>query len=214
MSSLLDLGAVRDLDDLVADLKRRIAARNFAEPRVFEKAAEQILVDFPLNRALVLPAGTVIQGDLQIDYDGLAEHNIGTIAALGDLLVRGRILNEDSDGGPFFFVDGSVSSTDVVKGGASFTILGSLRSSGLVFCDYNHGQLLVAGDIDTPALIINDQEVEVGGRITGRVISEETGDMRAQLVAEVFADPDDPEDDWPDIHLVRERLAAGLPVLA
>jgi len=128
--------------------------------------------------------------------------------------VRGRILNADSDGGPFLFVDGNVATSDVVKGGASFTILGSLKSAGLVFCDYNHGQLLVAGDIDTPALIVNDQEVEVGGRITGRVISEDTGDMRAQLVPEVFSDPDDPDDDWPDILLVRERLAAGLPILA
>ncbi len=37
--------------------------------------------------------------------------------------------------------------------------------------------------------------------------------MRTLLVPDVFEDPDDPEDEWPEGDLIRERLLAGLPVL-
>jgi hypothetical protein len=213
MASLLDLGSLVDLDVLSAELAHRIEARGFAEPRAFLRFAEQILVDHPVARALTLPAGTRIQGDLAIEYDDLLEHRVATVAALGDLVVDGRILNDNSDGGPFFIVDGNLSARQIVKGGAQFLVLGSVRSSDLVFCDYNHGRFLVAGGIDTPVLIMNDQKLEAAGPISGKIIDDEEGNMREHLVPEVFADPDDAEDEWPDGALVRERLAAGLPIL-
>ena len=212
MPSLIELGTLTDLDVLATEMRRRIEARGFAEPKAFLKMTEQILVDHPSVRALVLPAGTVIDGDLHLDYDGL-DSRIGTIAALGDLEVKGRIVNADSDGGPFFLADGNVVARQIVMGGASFVVLGSVKSAGVVFCDYNHGTFLVGGDVAAPALITNDQMVEVAGAITGLVIGDDEGNMRDLLVAEVFEDPDDPDDQWPDGDLMRERLATGLPVL-
>ena len=45
------------------------------------------------------------------------------------------------------------------------------------------------------------------------MVSNELGNMREALVADVFADPDDPDDEWPDGALVRARLEAELPLL-
>ncbi len=69
MPSLIERGTLVPLDVLAADLKSRIEARGFAEPKAFLKMAEQILVNHPSAQALVLPAGTVIDGDLLLDYD-------------------------------------------------------------------------------------------------------------------------------------------------
>ncbi len=141
------------------------------------------------------------------------DSRIGTIAALGDLEVKGRIVNEDSEGGPYFFADGSVAARQIVLGGASFVVLGSVESAGVVFCDYNHGPVLIGGDLVAPAVITNDLGVDVAGSISGPVIGDDEGNMRDLLVPDVFEDPDDPDDQWPIGEIIRERLAAGLPVL-
>lgn len=213
MPSLIDLGTLTDLAELSTELQRRIEARGFLSPRAFLSVAEQILVDHPASRALVLPDGTIIDGDLDLDYAGLLEHGIATVAVLGDLDVRGRIVNEDGDGGPFFIVDGNVSTREILKGGCSFAIFGSVRSDGVIFCDYNHGRFLTGGDIMAPVIVTNNQIIEAGGRIDGLLIGDEQGNMRELLVPDVFEDPDDLEDEWPDGDLIRERLAAGLPIL-
>lgn len=213
MTSLISLGTVKSLDVLSADFKRRVQARRFAEPRVFEKMADQVLIDHPILRALVLPAGTTIDGDVRLDEAELHDQRIGAVAVEGDLVIRGRLLNEDSEGGPFLLVDGALQARQIVLGGASVMILGSVDSEGIVFCDYNHGLVLVGGDVKAPAVITNDHMIEVAGSIKGLVIGDDEGNMRDMLVGDVFEDPDDPDDQWPLGDVIRERLAAGLPVL-
>ena len=213
MASLLELGTPTDLMEISQELKRRVTARGLGPPRDFEAWAERITVDHPADRALVIPGGTRIDGDLQLDYDGLLEHRIGTVAVLGNLTVSGKIINADSDGGPFFYVDGDVTAAGIEKGGGSFIVLGSVRSSGVVLCDYDHGTLLVGGDLSAPAVIINDQEVYVGGQMMGTIVNSDDGNMRDVLVEDVFDDPEDPDCDTPEGDLLRERLAEGLPLL-
>lgn len=213
MHPLIPLGTLTPLDVLCADLKARIEARGLGPPRSFMRWAEQILVDHPEGKALVLPGPTALPGDLEIDYDSLAEHGVTTVAVLGDLTVNGRMINADSDGGPFLFVDGNLKAAQIEKGGANFIILGALTCRGVLFCDYNHGALLTGGDIEAEAIIACDQDVYAGGEIKGPVISDDLGNMREMLVPEVFEDPEDPEDEFADGALIRERLAAGLPVL-
>lgn len=213
MQHLLSLGQVVALDELSRELKRRISAHGLGPPRSFEKWAEQILVDHPDFKALVVNGSQSIPGNLEIDNEELFAAGIATIAILGDLTVTGRLINADSDNGPFLFVDGDLSAAQIEKGGASFVVLGSVRSPGLVFCDYNLGAFLVGGNLEARAIVSCDQEIHVGGTTSGLIISEELGNMRANLVPEVFADPDDPDDEFADASLVRERLEAGLPVL-
>lgn len=213
MHPLFPIGTLTGLDVLSADLKARIEARGLGPPRSFTRWAEQILVDQPEGKALVLAATTALPGDLELDYEGLAEHGVTTVAVLGDLTVHGRLVNTDTDGGPFLFVDGNLAARQIEKGGANFVVFGSISCSGIVFCDYGHGVLLAAGDIDAEAVIACDQEVHAGGEIKGLVISDELGNMREALVPEVFEDPNDPDDEFADGMLIRARLAAGLPVL-
>ena len=213
MASLLELGTPMDLMDLSAELKKEVAARGLGPPREFDHWAERITIDHPMVKALVLPHGSRIDGDLQLDYDGLLEQRIGTVAVLGDLEVTGRILNQNSDGGAFFYVTGNISAQGVEKGGGSFIVLGSMTSSRPVLCDDNHGLLLIAGDLSAPLIIINGQDVYVGGQTSGRVVNSEDGNMRDLLVDDVFEDPEDPDCDTPDGDLIRERLADGLPIL-
>lgn len=213
MNPLVALGQLMPLDELSRELTHRIEARGLGPPRSFVRLAEQILVDHPESKGLVLSASTALPGDVEIDYEGLLAAGITAIAVLGDFTVQGRLVNAGEDGGPFLFVDGNLSAGQIEKGGASFVVLGNVESRGVIFCDYNPGVFLAGGDISASALITCDQEVYAGGEISGAVISDELGNMREMLVAEVFEDPGDPEDEFVDGALMRARLAAGLPVL-
>lgn len=213
MQQLIELGTLRDLQSVANDMMERIARRGLGAEDRLTRICGNILVDHPVKRALVLPGGTRVAGDLVLDEETFAAANIGTIAVMGDLTVGGRILNDDADSGLFLLVDGDVTAKGVAKGGSGIMILGSLRCSGIVFCDSGYGALGTGADIEAEAVIANDQEVYAGGSVAGVVVSDELGNMREKLVPEVFEEPDDPQDEWPDGDLVRERLSAGLPVL-
>lgn len=213
MNPLLALGQLMPLDELARELTHRIEARGLGPPRSFVRLAEQILVDHPESKGLVLSGSTAVPGDVEIDYDALLEAGVTAIAVLGDFTVQGRLMNTGSDGGPFLFVDGDLTAGQIEKGGANFVVLGSVTSRGIIFCDYNSSVFLVGGDISAAALITCDQDVYAGGEIKGPVVSDELGNMREMLVPDVFEDPDDPEDEFVDGALVRARLEAGLPLL-
>lgn len=213
MHPLLALGQLCALDDLSRDLSERIAAQGLGPPRSFQRFAEQILVDHPESKGLVLPATTALPGDLDLDYEALLEAGVTAIAVLGNLTVQGRLSNGSDDGGPFLFVDGDLTAGEIDKGGANVIVLGNVSCRGVIFCDYNPGVLLAGGDIASAALITCDQEVYAGGEIRGPVVSDELGNMREMLVPDVFEDPSDPEDEFVDGTLLRERLKAGLPIL-
>jgi hypothetical protein len=214
MRSLLELGRLESLETAVAEFETCITARKFFEPEVYAAWGRRILVDHPTKQALILPAGTIIDTDLILDFteDDADGAVIGTILALGDLEVRGRLINESTESGAFLLVGGDFKAAQLIKGAASVIVLGALVSD-TVFCDYCGGALVTGGDITTPLLISNDHDVTVGGTLHGLLISSEQGNMRDVLVAEVFADPEDPDDEWPDGALICERMDAGLPLL-
>jgi hypothetical protein len=213
MHPFVNLGTFTDLAELAQELKRRMVDRGLDATRAFPSFADQILTDHPDHRALVLPAGTVIEGDVRLDFEGLNEHRVTTVAVLGDLEVRGRLINADGDSGPFLFVDGDLRAREIEKGGASFVVLGSVLSDGLVFCDRDNGVFLVGGDLAARAIISCDQDIIVSGAVRGTVVSTELGNMRDALVPEVFIDPGDPQDEFADGRLIRQRIAAGQRVL-
>ncbi len=215
MASLIELGQIVSLAEAAAAFERCVAAREFFDPEPLRIWADRIRVDEPGGTALMLPAGTVIPGDLELDYgnDDIEAHRIGSIVALGDLTVDGRLLNLDADGGPFLLVGGTLKTKEILKGGAAVVVLGGLSAEGTIFCDYCHGSMQVCGDVSAPLLLLNDHEIAVTGAIHGRTVSNETCELRDVLVPEVFFDPDDDEDEWPEGGLIAERLLAGLPVI-
>lgn len=215
MRSLLELGRLESLETAASTFADSIRARQFFEPEAFNAWCRRILVDHPAKQALILPPDTVLEGDLYLDgeADDPATNSIGTILALGNLTITGRIFNESTENGDFLLVGGDLDTFELIKGAASIVVLGSLTSTTTVFCDYCAGALVTGGDVNTPLLISNDHDLSIGGNLNGQLISSELGNMREVLVPDVFADPDDQGDEWPDGALIRERLAAGLPLL-
>lgn len=215
MSISAGLGTISGLDEIAAELKARIEAAGALEHAEFLAWCDQLLVDHPDKRALVLPSGTTISGDLILDSDALPTEGgpFSAIVSWGDLAIGGRLINEDEESGPFLIVGGALACGDILKAAAPVIVLGDLECRGTLLCDGDNGALLVGGAIRCRALIDNDHEVYAGRGITGVVASEEFGNLRDLLVPDVFEAPDDLEDEWPDGALLRERLLSGAPVL-
>lgn len=214
MNRIEDLGTPADLEATAAEFQRLIEAAGLAEPH-FRDWTLQILVDHPEKRALVLKAGTVIPGDLLLDTDAepFLSGDYSCVVALGDLTVQGQILNADSEDAPFLLVGGSLYADELIKAAAGIVVLGSLNIKGLTLCDGDNGALLVGGALISDAVIDCDHEILVLGDVQAAVASDDLGNMRELLVADVFEDPDDPSNEWPEGDLIRSRLVAGLPVL-
>ena len=223
MRSLLELGHLESLESAAQSFASCIEARKFFEPEAFAMWCRRILVDHPSKQALILPPGTVVEGDLFLDGDaGLsldgepddpALASVATILALGSLTIHGSVINVSTDNGDFLLVGGDLHTHAVIKGAASIVVLGTLTSQSAIFCDYCAGALVTGGDVTAPLVISNDHDLTIGGTLNGLLISSELGNMRASLVADVFADPNDPDDEWPDGALVRAQIDAGLPLL-
>lgn len=79
----------------------------------------------------------------------------------GDLHIAGALVNASADSGPMLLVAGSLSARQVSCGGAHVEIGGDLRVEEVVYGHYNHGQLIVGGQLFAQALINDDHFVDV-----------------------------------------------------
>jgi hypothetical protein len=215
MTLTLNDASLLGLDEAEARFRVAIEMAGIPEPALFLHWCEQILVDHPERKALVLPPATLQRGDLQLDWSAgvFAENNISAILASGDLTIEGRLINLDPEEAPFLLVAGRLSAHEIVKAAAPILVLQSITADRLVFCDSDNGALLVGGDLLTGTLIDCDHEIYVAGDVRAQIISDDMGNMRTHLVSEVFEDPQDPTDEWPDSDLLRARILAGEPIL-
>ena len=215
MPDLLQIGRLIGLDEAASIFRTAITAADVPEQQLFLQWCEQILVDHPERSALVLPPGASIEGDLLLDYaePPFAAGGVGTILALGDLAIAGRLVDTNSEGGPFLLAIGTLRAGDIIKAATAIVVLGSVSTRGLILCDGDNGALITGADLEAQALIDCDHEIYVAGDVRAQVISDDMGNMRALLVPEVFEDPEDQTDEWPDSDLLRDRLLDGLPVL-
>ena len=215
MTRLQDLGTLADLPQVAADFRQKIEAADLTGCTPFLDWTQQILVDHPERRALVLPPGTLIEGDLILDGDAepFANGGVACLVAEGDFKVTGRILNADSESGPSLLVAGGLEAGELVKAASGIVVLGSLNVERLIVCDGDNGALIVGGRVTAGGLIDCDHEIIVIGDVSATVASDDLGNMRALLVPEVFEEPDDPSDEWPEGDLIRDRILQGLPVL-
>jgi hypothetical protein len=106
-----------------------------------------------------------------------------------------------------------VQAGDLIKAASGIVVVGSVAVSGLILCDGDNGALLVGGNLSARALIDCDHEILVVGDVNAMVASDDLGNMRSLLVPDVFEDPDDSTNEWPEGDLIRDRLLAGQPVL-
>ncbi len=214
MKRLEDFGRPVALDEVARLFAERVAAADLEGCGPFRDWVEQILIDHPEKKALVLDPGALIEDDLILETDAEPfTEGFSCIVALGDLIVTGRIFNSDVESGPSLLIGGSLKAGDIIKAASPVVVLGSVTVDRLVVCDGDNGVFLVGGNLSGEALIDCDHEILVVGDVTAKVASDDLGNMRELLVAEVFEDPDDPSNEWPEGDLIRERLLAGLPVL-
>jgi len=182
-------------------------------PEMFARRVRDSLAGCPDSPVLVLPPGAHLAGDLELDWesDWVRGHGIAGVVCEGDLTVDGDVLNRGSDSGPLLFVGGRLRVGNLLAGGSCVILLGGVDASGLVIGFYNHGSLLVGGDLQAQALIWPGHHGYVRGRTHALKLSD-LDDPRALLVPEVFEDPDE---DWPtpNADWLWARQRAGLPVL-
>ncbi len=82
----------------------------------------------------------------------------------GNMNVHRMIANEDTDGATGLIVLGDLSAPYMLVGGQEIYITGHLHTEHLLWGDYNHGELIVRGDLSGGLLLQTDQyAVEVRG---------------------------------------------------
>ncbi len=163
------------------------------------------------GNALVLPAGTKLEGDLILEsFAPWAEINkIAAIVCRGKLEIVGDILNRTLEQGPMLFVDGSLTVNSLHKAGSTVIVLGDLQASELVIAEYNDGVLRVAGDLQAEALLALDHDYYVAGETKARDLNSDECSMRDHLCENVFVDD---YEDIPDPGLLLRCYKAGLPI--
>lgn len=214
-----DLGRLSPSREVAPRLCELIAAavphdpESSSYPEMFAGDVRHSLEGSPENPVLVLPPGTHLSGDLELDWGiGWIERNgIAGVACEGDLTLDGDVLNRNSDTGPLLFVGGKLRVRNLIAGGSRVIVLGDVEASGLVVGFYNHGSIQVRGDLRAQAFIMEDH----GGYVHGTTHAPSIGDLdnaRDILVPEVF---EDPYEDWPspNVDWLWARQRAGLPVL-
>lgn len=90
-----------------------------------------------------------------LDLDGQDLQNIYTIIVTGNMTAT-QIYNEETDGSCGLVVLGDLSAQNIVVGGQEIFVAGNLKVDELYWGDYNHGELVVKGEIDIKAFIATD----------------------------------------------------------
>ena len=213
MNDLLSLGKIVPLDEVVRLFSSTITSAGLEGCGPFPEWLEQILVHHPEKSALMLESGARIEGDLDLEVD-LAPFadGISCVVVPGDLTVTGFIYNANLEDGPSLIIGGNLRAGEMVMAASIVMVVGSCTVERLVLCDGDNGVFLVGGQLIAQGLIDCDHEILIVGDVKATVASDDLGNMRALLVAEVFEDPDDPANEWPEGDLIRDRLLAGLPV--
>jgi len=179
---------------------------------------ELILGDaYDRRGVLMLSDGAVIEGDLLLDHDTAVHDGVpfrGVIAQ-GALTVRGDIVNENCDGGPFLVTLGTLGVRHILKGGAPMMAASPVVAAGTIYCAYNHGCFRAWGGVAAQAVIIDDHLHEITGPVDAIKVVIREDDLAVYLVPELLWEEEDgsvgPMDDLGDEILTRIR--AGTPVV-
>lgn len=130
----------------------------------------------------------VVMGDLDVDMLP-GEHSVAGIVVDGDLELHGSILNWEIDThAAFLLVRGSLHCRNIIFGCMDLAVQQNVTASGLIIATYNHGCLVITGDVHADRVIIDDDGASI---IDGNVYAK---GWCASLNAEVKLR----ESDWKD----------------
>lgn len=91
------------------------------------------------------------------------EQVIRLIVVQGDLSVTRFIFNEETDGACSLIVLGSLHCPDIIVGGQEIYVQQDLVVNEIFWGDYNHGELIVKGNMTASMLIQTDYSVKIHG---------------------------------------------------
>ncbi|HET9225992.1 MAG TPA: hypothetical protein VFR31_04955, partial [Thermoanaerobaculia bacterium] len=185
---------------------------SFSYPEMYAQNVRYSLQS-PDSPVLVLPPGTHLSGDLELDWesDWIQSEWVAGVVCEGDLTVDGDVLNRNLDTGPLLFVGGTLRVRNLIKSGSPVIVLGDVEASGMVIGEYNHGSIHIRGDLRALLFILLDH----AGFVHGKTHAREVGrfdNPRDILVPEVFEDPYE-DYPFPEVDWLWARQRAGLPVL-
>lgn len=140
----------------------------------------------PTDRVLLHTGDLALGGDLALDWEAgwddgsivatlaglpMAGQEICGLCVQGDLQLSGAMVNANGDSGPVLLVTGSLGARQASCGGAYVRVGGDLRVDEVVYGHYNHGQLIVGGQVIAQALINDDHGIDVRGKAgTGKTL--------------------------------------------
>jgi hypothetical protein len=111
---------------------------------------------------------------------------IGGLVILGNLIIKGSIINAEGDSGPFLIVKGDVKADNLVCGGSFIRIDGNADIAEVVFGHYNHGELDIRGLFGARILINDDHNISIsnfGQNNIARRASKDTLDKGCVLIS-------------------------------
>lgn len=159
------LDEFRTADDRIAEfesndaLLKQIESRNPAwRESIRQNTPPHYFVRYYANHA-------VEAGD--IDMDRLVGQDIAGIVIDGDFELHGSIENWEIDTtAAFLWVHGNLHCRNIIFGSMDLVVERNVSASGLIVATYNHGHLLINGDVHADRVIIDDDGPSViGGRV-------------------------------------------------
>lgn len=182
---------------------------------------------------VVVPGGTCIDG-LRLDFrqvpwgDGF-DSSPGGFIVDGDLDVKGNVVNGEQDFGPSLMVLGTLRAHNLGLGGALVFVGKDLAVRECLHGYYNHGGLMVKGDLHARLMVVSEYFGSVEGAFAAPLYGSDhlkTGPrppsppITQLLIPEVLTAEEVEEDDgtliteWqPDHGALFKALESGLPVV-
>lgn len=114
---------------------------------------------------LLLPAGTVIDGDLPLDGPeaALGDSPYRAVVAEGALTVTGDILNDGGEAGPFLVALGPLKVRSIVQSSMTLIATGPITAADRISCELSYGSLRAYGGLRARELVIGDERLDVAG---------------------------------------------------
>ncbi len=130
----------------------------------------------PTDTVLLHAGDLALDGDLPLDWSagweggsmaaalaGLQGQALCGLCVQGDLHLAGALVNADGESGPLLLVTGALHARQASCGGAYIRVGGDLCVQEVVYGHYNHGQLVVDGQLIAQALVNDDHGIDVRG---------------------------------------------------
>ncbi len=115
--------------------------------------------------------GAVEFEDLNLETEEYPDDILGIIVK-GNLTV-GNIFNFETDYGMHLVVIGDLSANNIAVGGQDIHVTGNLTVQEVFMGSYNHGTIVVSGNVNCPIIIIDDYSFCTMGQVDGTVYGNE-----------------------------------------